>query len=121
MRGQAALVDRKRPNRGLLVARWVLPLGAAVSAIPLTTLAYDTGFDLRDQDPCATGWDNIWSLSSSAVLWVALVSAVVFVVLAVRGRRTTETSLGIVAIVGILALSVACWIYANGAYGWDCV
>jgi hypothetical protein len=75
---------------------------------------------LREQNPCATGWDNIWSISSSAALWVALISAVVLVVLAARGRRAIEASLGIVAITAILALSVVCWLSANGGYGWHC-
>ena len=101
-------------------ARWLLPLAAAVAAIPLTKVAYDTSFDLLEQDPCATGWSDIWSILSSVSLWVALISALVLVVLAARGRRTHEAALGSVAIALILTLSVPCWIYAYGGYGWHC-
>jgi hypothetical protein len=95
-------------------------LVSAAAAIPLTKVAYDTGFNLREQEPCASGWDNVWSIMSSATLWVALISALVLVVLAARGKRVREATLGGVAIALILILSVACWIYANGDYGWHC-
>jgi hypothetical protein len=116
---RTVLARRDLEKRGWL-ARWALPVGAIVLAIPLTKLAYDTGFDLREQNPCATGWDNAWSVLSGMTLWVALISSVAVLIFAIRARREIEASLGFVAVTFILALSVACWIFANGGYGWRC-
>jgi hypothetical protein len=110
---------RKRAPR-LLIARWALPVFATAAAIPLTGLAYDTGKDLRSHDVCATGWDNVWSTASAVSLWIALISGVIFTMLAVRGRRRVEATLGAIAVVLILILSVGFWVQANAAYGWDC-
>jgi predicted Kef-type K+ transport protein len=100
--------------------RWSLPIVASALAVVLTAMARANGIELRSKDPCVSGWENGWSISSSITLWLALGSAVVLVVLAVRGRRSVEAVWGSIAIGLIVLLSVVCWLSANGGYGWSC-
>jgi hypothetical protein len=115
-------MDHATPRLRVLLSRsiWLLPLGTAVLAIPFTVAAWQTGFDLRADDPCASGWDNAWSLASSAALWAAVVTCGICTVSAIRRKRVGEASLGVVALALIMMMSVICWVYANGGYGWHC-
>ena len=104
----------------LVRSLWLVPVAATALAIHFTGMAWQTGFELLAEDPCATGWDNEWSLASSRALWAALISSAVLTVFAIRRKSVAEASLGMIAIFLIEVLSVICWLVANGGYGWHC-